>query len=258
MYGFAVIPAVDIMKGKCVRLLRGRFDAQTVYEEDPLKAAMRWVEEGAEWLHIVDLDGALEGKPKNLEALIRIRKAVECRVQFGGGIRCFREIETILSVGVDRVVLGTIAVEDFETLSEAVRRWGKRIAVAVDVKGGKVAIRGWAESSSLEPMELLSSLERIGVTTVIYTDVLRDGTMLGPNLEAIKTAACKTSLSIIASGGISKLEHIAELARLYPKVCGCIVGRALYEGKLYYREAVMVAKKAAGSKGGERQCASSA
>lgn len=251
MSGFFVIPAVDILAGKCVRLLRGSFGTQIVYDEDPLNAALRWVNEGARWLHIVDLDGAREGTPKNIEPLIRIRKSIECGIQFGGGIRSICDIEMLFSLGVDRVVLGTVAVEDFEVLREAVRRWGERIAVAIDVKDGRVAIRGWVESSLMEPLQLLGKLERIGVAIVIYTDVLRDGTMSGPNLDAIRRAANAASIRVIASGGISELEHITQLARLYPKVCGCIVGRALYEGKLNYSEAVMAASMVIKDYGGE-------
>lgn len=252
MSGFVVIPAVDILGGKCVRLLRGSFSEQTVYDEDPLNAALRWVSEGAEWLHIVDLDGAREGTPKNIESLVRIRKSVWCGIQFGGGVRSIRDIEMLLSLGADRVVLGTAAVEDFGILEEAVRRWGERIAVAVDVKGNKVAVHGWVKRSEKEPLQLLSELERIGVATVIYTDVLRDGTMAGPNFEAIMRVANATSLCLIASGGISELGHIIRLASLYPRVCGCIVGRALYEGKLRYSDAAAAAREAIKSDGGEK------
>jgi phosphoribosylformimino-5-aminoimidazole carboxamide ribotide isomerase len=247
MSGFVVIPAVDIRGGKCVRLVRGDFSLQTVYDEDPVRTASHWASLGAEWLHIVDLDGALEGKPKNLDVLSRIRRAVRCKLQFGGGVRELGDIEAVLSIGVERVILGTTAVENKALLAEAVREYGNRIAVAVDVRDGAVVVRGWREETQLTPVELVRELEGIGVETIIYTDVKRDGTMLGPNIEGVaELVASSSSLKVIASGGITTSQHIRELAKLYPKVIGCIVGKALYEGKLSYNEAVATAKMITG------------
>ncbi|MFA4015477.1 MAG: hypothetical protein RUDDFDWM_000560 [Candidatus Fervidibacterota bacterium] len=247
MSGFMVIPAVDIRGGKCVRLVRGDFNLQTIYDEDPVRAALHWASLGAKWLHIVDLDGALEGKPKNLHTLSRIRQAVECKLQFGGGVRELSDIEAVLSLGVERVILGTTAVENKALLAEAVGKYGSRIAVAVDVRDGKIVVRGWKRETQLTPVEMVRQLEEIGVETVIYTDVKRDGTMLGPNIEGIaEVVSLSSSLKVIASGGITTSQHIRELARLYPRVIGCIVGKALYEGKLCYTEAVTTAMMATG------------
>lgn len=250
MEGFVVMPAIDIRGGKCVRLVRGDFSLQTVYEEDPMRAAMRWANEGARWLHIVDLDGAVSGEPKNIDSVRRIRSAVDCKLQFGGGARRLRDIEWLFSLGVDRVVLGTAAVSDIEMLKEAVGRWHNQIAVAIDVKDGMVTIKGWTERTSIEPLKLIAELERVGVATIVYTDVLRDGTMVGPNLSAIEEIALATSVRIIASGGISEVEHVVNLIRLYPKVLGCVVGKALYEGKLNYKDAIKAVEREMAAKGG--------
>lgn len=240
---FVVIPAVDIRAGRCVRLMQGRYECETVYDDDPAHAARRWEAEGAEWLHIVDLDGAREGSICNWMAIERIRHAVECYIEVGGSIRTMEDIQRLINIGIERVVLGTIAIENPELLEAALDEYGQRIAVAVDVKNERVAVRGWLQTTGWEPLALMRNLKRMGVSWVIYTDVHRDGVMSGPNIEAIRCIAEMVDIHIIASGGISTVEHILTLARLFPKVAGCIVGRALYEGKLSYRDAVAAISK---------------
>lgn len=237
---FAIIPAVDIRAGKCVRLMQGRYERETVYDDDPARAARHWEAEGAEWLHIVDLDGAREGSISNWMAIERIRYAVGCYIEVGGGIRTMEDIRRLMKLGINRVVLGTAAIESPELLKAALNEYGECIAVAVDVKDGRVAVRGWLQTTGWKPLALMRNLKRMGVNWIIYTDVQRDGMMSGPNINAITRIVEAVDFHLIASGGISTVEHILMLTQLFPKVAGCIVGRALYEGKLSYRDAVAV------------------
>ncbi|WP_376795667.1 1-(5-phosphoribosyl)-5-[(5-phosphoribosylamino)methylideneamino]imidazole-4-carboxamide isomerase [Thermogemmatispora sp.] len=230
-----VLPAIDLRAGQCVRLYQGDYSQATVYSPDPVAVALRWQEAGARWLHLVDLDGAAQGQPVNLETVGRIRSATTLQIEFGGGLRDLASIERILSLGIERVVLGTSAVRQPSLLAEAVRRWGERIAVGLDARAGLVAVAGWQQTERLTAVELAARLCTLGVARFIYTDIARDGTLSGPNLEALQVLLQVLSLAqparaLIASGGVRSLEDIRSLARL--GVEGVIVGKALYTGDL--------------------------
>ncbi len=241
---FLVLPAIDLLDGQVVRLSQGRYDAVTVYQTDPKAVARQFEQEGAEWLHVVDLNGAREGEPRNWEALRAIRQATRCALQFGGGVRSLPMLEQLLDWGVQRVVLGTGAVRTPLLVYEAVKHFGaERIAVAVDVHKGKVALQGWTETELLSPLELGVRLREIGVQWFVYTDILRDGMLTAPNVDAITQFAETVKAKVIASGGIASVEHIRQLKALQPLgVVGCIIGRALYEGKLTFRQALAAAQ----------------
>ena len=239
-----VLPAVDIKGGRCVRLLRGERGSEKVYFDDPVRAALVWQDEGARLVHVVDLDGAWEGMPKNWKVVSRILKAVEVPIQLGGGLRSLEAIGRVLDAGVERAVLGTAAVEEPGLVAEAVRRFGpERIVVGLDVKDGEVAVKGWTEGSGLSPSVLGLRMRDLGVTRALYTDISRDGALSGPNIEAIRKFAESTGLKLIASGGISSLEDVVKIRGLEPfGVEGMVVGRALYEGRFSLREAIEVAE----------------
>ncbi len=219
-----------------MRLRQGRMDADTVYSSDPQEVARRWEAAGAEWIHVVDLDGAVQGRPVNVEAVKEILEAVRCKVELGGGIRTLEVAEGWLSLGVERVVLGTAALRDPSLLREAVRRFGQRVAVAIDARDGVVMVEGWRASSSRDALEVAEELKASGVSLVIYTDIKRDGMASGPNLEAARELSA-LGLPFILSGGIASLEDLEQVKGL-PGLVGVIVGRALYEGLIDLREAI--------------------
>lgn len=231
-----IVPAVDIKGGKCVRLWQGRFDKETVYAEDPLWVAKRWEEEGAKWIHVVDLDGAREGRVVNEEVIKRILEQVRVKVQLGGGIRDLEAIEKWLGYGVSRVVLGTRAVEDLEFLKEALERFGKGVVLSLDVKDGRLMLQGWTRESHLPLEALLRKLKDMGLSLLIYTDVKRDGTNAGPNFEGAK-AVSFYGIPLMLAGGISRMEHLEEASKI-PGVIGVIIGRALYDGLIDLGEAL--------------------
>ena len=230
-------PAIDILGGRAVRLRQGRLEDATVYGT-PLEMARRWVQCGARWLHIVDLDGAFEGRPVNTESIFRIRS--ECRdvkTQIGGGIRSLQAVDQLIEVGVDRVILGTAAVNDPEMLALAIERFGERIAVGVDARDGIVRLSGWTATTDLTALELASQLESAGVRLVIYTDISRDGELVGANIDSTRTMLESTGLRVIASGGVSTSDDILKLRELdHPRLEGVIIGKALYEGKIDLEE----------------------
>jgi len=236
------LPAVDLKGGRCVRLVQGMREREKVYSEDPVQVALRWQEEGAEFLHVVDLDGAWEGMPKNWDVVRGILDAVEVPVQLGGGLRSLETVERVLEAGVERVILGTAAVAEPEVVAEALRRFGpERVVVGIDVRGGEVAVRGWTEGTEVHPAELGVRMRELGVARALYTDISRDGTLSGPNVEAIRKFAEATGLRVIASGGISSLEDVRRVAALEPYgVEGMVLGKALYEGRLSLREVLGV------------------
>jgi phosphoribosylformimino-5-aminoimidazole carboxamide ribotide isomerase len=233
-----LLPAVDIRDGKAVRLVQGDFARETVYNDDPLDAAKAWVEQGARSLHVVDLDGALQGKPANLEHLSRITTAVGVPVQYGGGLRDSRAVRDALSAGADRVVIGTAAYTDQEFLDDVVGRWGSRIVVAVDVRAGKVSVSGWTQETQGLAEHVIERLQRRGVRRFAYTNVDRDGTLEGPDIEDVKRIGEVVRGRFIYSGGIGSLEHLQALVdtRLV-NLAGVIAGKALYEGKFTIEEA---------------------
>jgi phosphoribosylformimino-5-aminoimidazole carboxamide ribotide isomerase len=233
-----LLPAVDIRDGKAVRLVQGDFARETVYNDDPLDAAKGWVEQGARSLHVVDLDGALHGAPANLEHLRRITQAVDIPVQYGGGLRDARSVRAALAAGADRVVIGTAAYTDSEFLDEVIETWGSRVIVAVDVRGGRVSVAGWTTETQGRPAEVIERLQRRGVRRFAYTDVDRDGTLEGPDIEEVERIGAVIRGRFIYSGGIGSLEHLRALAETrLVNLAGVIAGKSLYEGKFTIDEA---------------------
>lgn len=225
-------PAIDIRDGRTVRLAQGDYDRETAYDEDPVAAAKRWRDEGAEWLHVVDLDGAREGAPANMAQVRRIVAAVDVPVQLGGGLRDSKRVEEAVSAGVERMVLGTAALRDPGLVEAIASAHGDRIVVSVDARAGKVAAEGWTESSDLSPEELVKRLGDRGVSRFVFTPVEKDGLMEGPDTEALRSVAEATEGEVIYSGGVGTLEDLSELAGLgIENLSGVIVGRALYENR---------------------------
>lgn len=232
-----VIPAIDLRGGKCVRLYQGDYARETVYSDDPLDTALRWVDMGAQRLHIVDLDGAKEGSPANLAAVERIARATDAPLHLGGGIRDLATARAAISAGASRVMLGTAAVEDADLIRALLAELGaERVIVSVDAKDGRVALRGWTESSGALATELVDDMARLGVVRFLYTDISRDGTLTEPNFAATEALAARAGISVLAAGGIARVEHLAQLAALGAE--GAIVGRAIYTGDIDLREAV--------------------
>jgi phosphoribosylformimino-5-aminoimidazole carboxamide ribotide isomerase len=235
-------PAIDIKDGKAVRLKQGKFDDVTVYFDDPVDAAHHWVDQGATWLHVVDLDGALEGKPKNTKHIERIMQEMEVPVQIGGGIRSREIAEIYHTLGAGRIVIGTKALEDPDLIKRLVAEFPEHLAIGIDAKDGFVAVRGWSETGTQKATDLAQQMQDIGVQHIIYTDISRDGMLTGPNFEALKIMAEQCSLSVIASGGIKDIEDVKKLKEMEGLgVDGAILGRSLYEGTLDLKEALAIA-----------------
>ncbi len=234
-----IIPAIDIKDGCVVRFVQGRLDKK-IYSRDPVKTARHWVKQGAKLIHIVDLDGAISGKPKNLKIVKDIAKTAEVPVQFGGGIRSNELIKTLLDAGIWRIILGTKAIEDKGFLRKAFKKFKDKVIVSIDAKATRILTKGWRNTqASTDVLKFGRRLKEIGFKQVIYTDVLKDGTLKGPNIKGIKNLIRETGLSVIASGGISSLADIYRLKLLEKKgVAGVILGKALYEGKFTLTEAL--------------------
>ena len=235
-------PAIDMKDGKCVRLKQGKFDEVTVFEEDTLKVAKKWETLGAQFIHLVDLDGALLGASKNHEKILAIAQEVSVPVQVGGGIRTIETVEAYIDGGVSRVILGTAAVKDQAFVKQAVQRYGKKVAVGIDAKDGFVATDGWEQVSENTAVSLAHKMERIGVETIIYTDIATDGMLKGPNVAAMAEMAKSVAVNIIASGGVTTVEDIVRLKEA--GLSGAIIGRALYTGHIDLKEALEAAKEA--------------
>lgn len=229
-------PAIDIRDGKCVRLIEGDFSRETVFEEDPSVAARRWVAAGARWLHVVDLDGAREGKPVNLIAVAAIREAVDVPIQLGGGMRSLDDIGTAFEQGVSRVILGTAVLRNPEIVEEAVRSWNGAIAIGLDARNGLLATDAWLGQSDVSAIETARFLTDKGAQHVIYTDIHRDGTLGGPNLTALSELAASTTAEVIASGGVSSLHDLFEIRATGAQ--GAIIGRAIYDGRIDLANAI--------------------
>ena len=234
-------PAIDLKDGNCVRLLRGDMDAATVFGTDPAAQARAFQEAGAEWLHLVDLNGAFEGKPVNAAAVEAILEAVDIPTQLGGGIRDMATIESWLERGLNRIILGTVAVENPALVREAAEAFPGRIAVGIDARAGRVATRGWATETDVKATDLARQFEDVGVAAIIYTDIDRDGAMQGPNIAATEALAQSVRIPVIASGGVSKLDDLKSLAATRI-IAGAISGRALYDGALDLGEALAALK----------------
>ncbi|MCF8028398.1 MAG: 1-(5-phosphoribosyl)-5-[(5-phosphoribosylamino)methylideneamino]imidazole-4-carboxamide isomerase [Desulfobacteraceae bacterium] len=235
-----VIPAIDIKGGRCVRLLQGRMDRETVFSDDPPAMAVRWIDQGARLIHVVDLDGAIEKSPKNLAAIEQITSAAgSVPIQVGGGIRDLETIGMYLDQGVDRVVIGSAAIYDPDLVRQACRDFPGRIVVGIDARNGRVAIEGWTQTTEVSAIELGRQFEDSGVAAINFTDIERDGMQTGPNIEAIREFARAVGIPVVASGGVSCMDDIRNLSKLAEDgVSGIITGRALYDGRLDLREAV--------------------
>lgn len=231
-------PAIDLKDGQCVRLYKGEMDQATVFNDNPAAQARAFVGQGAQWLHLVDLNGAFAGNPVNAAAVEAILGAVDVPCQLGGGIRDMATIEGWLQKGLARVILGTVAVENPELVREAARAFPGQVAVGIDAREGRVATKGWAEETDTEVTELARAFEDAGVAAIIYTDINRDGAMQGPNVAATAALARATSIPVIASGGVSRLEDLIALRDCGVALNGAISGRALYDGKLDLRAAL--------------------
>lgn len=232
-------PAIDIRGGAAVRLLQGDYERETAYDADPVDAARRWAVEGAEILHVVDLDGAKAGAPRNLEAVARIAAAVECPIQVGGGLRNAESVAAVLDAGAARVVIGTAALRDPEFLAECLHRHDDRVVVSVDAREGRVSLAGWTESSDRDVADAVAELGQRGVTRFLCTAIEVDGTMEGPATEELNCIAAGTEALVIASGGVGTLAHLEALAATSaPNVEGAIVGRALYEKRFTVANAI--------------------
>jgi phosphoribosylformimino-5-aminoimidazole carboxamide ribotide isomerase len=232
-------PAIDIRGGQAVRLLQGDYERETAYDADPADAAKRWAGEGAEFLHVVDLDGAKAGAPRNLEAVRRIAAAADCPIQVGGGLRDAKSVAAILEAGAERVVIGTAALRDPAFLAGALEKHGERVVVSVDARNGKVALAGWTEAGEEGVVEAVTELSSRGVSRFLCTAIEVDGTMEGPALDELNEIAAATKAQVIASGGVGDLTHLESLARdAAPNIEGAIVGRALYERRFTVSEAI--------------------
>jgi len=241
-----IIPAVDIKDGKCVRLRQGRKDQATIYGEDPAAMAVRWQEAGAAWLHVVDLDGAFSKKPVNIKAVEQIRRRLTIPLQLGGGLRTLDHLQLYLDLGVDRLILGTTVLKDRATTEAALQRFPGKIAIALDARDGKLAVEGWVETSDQDAVAVAQALSPLQPAVFIYTDIHRDGMQTGPNLAATRRLAQNVAIPVIASGGVSTLQDIANLLPLAADgVIGVITGKALYAGSLDFQEALRLARQAA-------------
>ncbi|WP_196591373.1 1-(5-phosphoribosyl)-5-[(5-phosphoribosylamino)methylideneamino]imidazole-4-carboxamide isomerase [Pectinatus frisingensis] len=238
-----ILPAIDIRGGKCVRLFKGNFSKETVFSDHPVEMAKKWVGMGAGYLHLVDLDGALAGTSKNLQVIKQIVDSVDIPVELGGGIRTIKNIETLLDIGLDRVILGSAAVHDPKLVEEACRLFEDRIVVGIDAKDGIVAVEGWEVSGNVHAEELAKKMASAGVQKIIYTDISRDGTLLGINVKATASLAKNSGTQVIASGGLSSLDEIRELKQHEDDgIIGVIAGKAIYTGALDLGEAIKIAK----------------
>ena len=238
-----ILPAIDLRGGNCVRLVKGDFKQETIYSEHPEEIALRWEEGGAEFLHVVDLDGALAGEPQNMDAIKQILQAVTIPVEVGGGIRSMESIDRLLSIGVSRVILGSVAVHKEELVQEACSAYGNRIVVGIDAKKGIVATDGWEKSGGISAVELAKKLGAFGLETIIYTDISRDGTLSGVNVTETAHLARTSGIKVIASGGMKSISDIEELKkRECDGIIGVIVGKSIYEGTLTLTEAIAASR----------------
>ena len=238
-----IIPAVDIKNGKCVRLIQGRMDRETIFSEDPSAMALKWAQAGAELIHVIDLDGAFAKQPQNLKAVEKIVDSVDIPVQLGGGIRNIETIRMVIEKGVDRVIIGTQAVQSPEFVIKACDEFPGRIVLGIDARKGQVAIEGWSQTTHVSAVELAHQFEDCGLVAINFTDIHRDGMLTGPSIEETQLLAEATSIPVVASGGVSNLTDIQRLLELESAgVVGVIVGKALYSGSLDLGEAIGIAQ----------------
>jgi phosphoribosylformimino-5-aminoimidazole carboxamide ribotide isomerase len=237
-----IIPAIDIKDGNVVRLTRGDYEKVTCYSDNPADIAKKWCSQGASILHVVDLDGALKGSPQNMDSIASIVKSVEIPIELGGGIRNLESIEWAFNVGVSKVILGTKVAENMSFITSAIRKYGKRIAASIDSKDGLVVIRGWTKLSSVNAIDVARKMKNIGASSIIYTDVIVDGTLHGPNFIRLDNFLNNVDMPVTVAGGVASMDDIRKLYALNKKnLAGVIVGKALYEGKINLREAIKYA-----------------
>jgi phosphoribosylformimino-5-aminoimidazole carboxamide ribotide isomerase len=237
-----IIPAIDLKEGRCVRLQRGVMSTATIYSDNPAFTARRWEAEGAQWLHVVDLDGAFAKKPKNLAAIAAIVDSVDIPVQVGGGVRTLETLATYIDIGVERVVMGTAAHSNPEILVQACQAFPGKVVLGIDSRKGRVAIEGWSQTTEVGSGDLAARFESLALAAIVYTDISRDGMQTGPNVEATRQLALAVKTPVIASGGVGNLDHIRALLPLEQDgVVGVIVGRALYSGSVVLKEAIALA-----------------
>lgn len=236
-----IIPAIDLKDGLCVRLLQGKEKDSTVYSDDPVATALKWESCGARLIHIVDLDGAFTGNQKNLESILEIRKAVKIDLEVGGGIRDMGRIRELISCGIDRVILGTVAIENPELVKKACKEYPDRILIGIDAKNGLVAVKGWVNVTSVKSGELALQMYEYGASGIIYTDISRDGMLTGPNIAATEEMVRTLKIPVIASGGIASLDDIKRLLNI-KGLWGAITGKALYSGAFDLQEALKITR----------------
>ena len=231
-----IIPAIDLIGGKCVRLIQGQYNRQINYQDDPVKQAEEFISAGAEWLHIIDLDGAKTGRPVNTDTISAIAAPGRLKIEVGGGLRDEASVRKLLDIGVERVIIGTKAVSDFEWFGQMAERFRNQVVLGLDARGSRVATHGWMQDSPQQLIEFAKKAAKLPLAAIIYTDIDRDGMMTGPNLERTKGLVEAVSIPVIASGGVREVTDIKELAKL--GVAGVIIGRSLYEGRLGLAEAI--------------------
>ena len=236
-----ILPAIDLIGGRCVRLRQGDYNQETVFDEDPVAVARRFEAAGAKWLHVVDLDGAREGEPKNLATIRAIVGAVRMSVEMGGGIRTTAAAQGLLDLGLARVILGTRAAREPEWLAEVATKFPGRVALGLDARNGRVAVEGWREETARTASDLVASVAGLPLAAIIYTDIVRDGMMSGPNVEATAVLAKASPFPVIASGGVTTVDDIRRLTKV--GVAGAIIGRSLYEGKITLEAALAAASE---------------
>jgi phosphoribosylformimino-5-aminoimidazole carboxamide ribotide isomerase len=232
-----IIPAIDIRGGRCVRLYQGDYTQETVFDEDPITAALTWYSQGARWLHIIDLDGAVAGEPRNEDVVGQIMKETGLLIELGGGIRQEDVAERLVRQGVSRIILGTVAIENRELVKRLSERFGEAIAVSLDARDGKIAIRGWQKDTVVEVLQLSREMVDAGVKRFVYTDIKRDGTLTGPNFTMMKRLIAEANVPVIVAGGISRLEHLRRIKELGAE--GAIIGKALYTGDINLEKAIV-------------------
>ena len=236
-----LFPAIDIKDNKCVRLTQGKFDNINIYSNDPVDMAKKWESLGAEYLHVVDLDGAKNEGFQNRKSIEKIASSIKIPMQTGGGIRSEERIKNLIDIGVSRIIVGTMAIENQNLLKELTRIYSEKIAVSIDAFKGKVAVRGWQEIGETDSVQICKTLEEIGIKTIVYTDISKDGMLNGPNFEIYEELSRKTNLDIIASGGVTTVDDIVKLNDM--KMYGAIIGKALYDNKLDFSEALKATQK---------------
>ncbi|MEI7905096.1 MAG: 1-(5-phosphoribosyl)-5-[(5-phosphoribosylamino)methylideneamino]imidazole-4-carboxamide isomerase [Candidatus Firestonebacteria bacterium] len=239
-----IIPAIDIRKGRCIRLAQGNLRDETIFSEEPVSVAKLWQLKGAKMIHLVDIDGAVTGTPKNIDLVLKIVKTLRIPVEFGGGIRDMETLDKVMNAGVERVILGTSAISSRDFLKEAVDKYKSAIMVGIDAKKGMVAVKGWKEVTNKRALTIAKEVQEIGVQTIMFTDIEKDGMLSGPNFKSIKELAQAVKMEVVASGGVTTMadvEHLCAMAKY--GVCGMVVGKSLYTGNLDLKKVIKFAKE---------------